>query len=114
MPSPAPLGGARSSRLLTDPVTAVGCSPLAETPDLATLPELIRLKYLTSVNRWTGLPASGRASLQQATAGRPDRSLLWREHLAGLDRPVACRARPPLSRAAEVGRWAARAPVTRA
>jgi DNA-binding CsgD family transcriptional regulator len=70
--------------LLTDPATAVGCSPLAEVPDLATLPDLIRLKYLTSVNRWTELPASGCASLQQATAGRPEQSLLWREHLAGL------------------------------
>jgi DNA-binding CsgD family transcriptional regulator len=70
--------------LLTDPATAVGCSPLAEVPDLAALPDLIRLKYLTSVNRWTGLPASGCASLQQATAGRPEQSLLWREHLAGL------------------------------
>ena len=70
--------------LLTDPATAVGCSPLAEVPDLAALPDLIRLKYLTSVNRWTGLPASGCSSLQQATAGRPEQSLLWREHLAGL------------------------------
>ena len=70
--------------LLTDPVTTVGCSPLAETPNLAMLPHLIRLKYLTSVNRWTGLPARGCASLQQATAGRPEQSLLWREHLADL------------------------------
>jgi hypothetical protein len=70
--------------LLTDPVTTVGCSPLAETPNLATLPHLIRLKYLTSVNRWTGLPTSGCASLQQATDGRPEQSLLWREHLADL------------------------------
>ncbi len=70
--------------LLTDPTTSVGCSPVAEVPDLTTLPELIRLKYLTSVNRWTGLPASGCAALVQATGGRPERSLLWREHLSGL------------------------------
>ncbi len=70
--------------LLTDPATTVGCSPLAEVPDLATLPHLIRLKYLTSVNRWTKLPTSGCASLQQATCGRPEESLLWREHLADL------------------------------
>jgi len=70
--------------LLTDPTTSVGCSPVAEVPDLDTLPDLIRLKYLTSVNRWTGLPASGCASLRQATGGRPERSLLWRERLAGL------------------------------
>lgn len=70
--------------LLTDPVTSVGCSPVAEVPNLLALPDLIRLKYLTPVNRWTGLPASGCASLQQATGGRLDESLLWREHLAGL------------------------------
>ena len=70
--------------LLTDPATTVGCSPLAEVPDLAKLPDLIRLKYLTSVNRWTGLPMSGCASLQQATGGRPEQSLLWREDLAEL------------------------------
>ena len=70
--------------LLTDPTTSVGCSPVADVPDLATLAELIRLKYLTAVNRWTGLPASGCVSLRQATGGRPERSLLWREYLAGL------------------------------
>ncbi len=70
--------------LLTDPATSVGCSPVAEVPNLATLPDLIRLKYLTPVNRWTRLPAKGCATLMQATGGRPERSLLWREHLAGL------------------------------
>ncbi len=70
--------------LLTDPATAVGCSPVASVPDLATLPDLIRFKYVTPVNRWTALPASGCATLQQATAGRPERSLVWREYLAGL------------------------------
>lgn len=70
--------------LLTDPVTTVGCSPVAEVPDLSTLPDLIRLKYLTLVNRWTGLPSGGCVSLQQATGGRPEQSLLWREHLADL------------------------------
>lgn len=70
--------------LLTDPVTSVGCSPLAEVPNLPALPDLIRLKYLTPVNRWTGLPANGCASLQQTTGGRLEESLLWREHLAGL------------------------------
>ena len=71
--------------LLTDPATTVGCSPLAEVPNLARLPDLIRLKYLTPVNRWTTLPATGCATLQQATSGRPEQSLLWREHLADLD-----------------------------
>ncbi|MDN5767532.1 MAG: helix-turn-helix transcriptional regulator [Humibacillus sp.] len=70
--------------LITDPATTVGCSPLAEVPNLATLPHLIRLKYLTPVNRWTGLPAIGCASLHQATGGRPEQSQLWREYLADL------------------------------
>ncbi len=65
--------------LLTDPETAVGSSPLADVPCLPGLPELIRLKYLTAVNRWTALP--GTASLAQATGGELSRSLLWRELL---------------------------------
>ena len=68
--------------LLTDPVTSVGCSPVAEVPNLMALPDLIRLKYLTPVNRWTALPAGGCATLQQATGGHLDESLLWREHLS--------------------------------
>ena len=39
--------------LLTDPVTRVGTSPLADVPMLEQLPRLIRLKYLTAHNRWT-------------------------------------------------------------
>lgn len=70
--------------LLTDPTTTVGCSPVADVPDLAALPHLIRLKYLTTVNRWTRLPASGCASLQQAASGHLEESLLWREHLSAL------------------------------
>ena len=70
--------------LLTDPTTTVGCSPVASVPDPSRLPELIRAKYLTPVNRWTGLPVVGCLSLLQATDGRPEQSLLWREHLAGL------------------------------
>ena len=70
--------------LLTDPITTVGCSPLADVPDLDALPELIRLKYLTPINRWTSLPANGCASLVQSTGGRPEQSLIWREHLADL------------------------------
>jgi DNA-binding CsgD family transcriptional regulator len=69
--------------LLTDPDTTVGCSPLADVPDLATLPTLIRLKYLTAVNRWTALPTHGCASLWQATRGRPELSLVWRDYLSG-------------------------------
>jgi DNA-binding CsgD family transcriptional regulator len=66
--------------LLTDPETSVGSSPLADVPCLPLLPQLIRLKYLTAVNRWTGLP-SAVASLHEATGGNLSRSLMWRELL---------------------------------
>jgi len=36
--------------VLTDPVTSVGTSPLADVPCLPELPRLIRLKYLTAVD----------------------------------------------------------------
>jgi DNA-binding CsgD family transcriptional regulator len=65
--------------LLTDPETSVGSSPLADVPCLPQLPRLIRLKYATSVNRWTGLPSA--ASLHGATGGALSRSLMWRELL---------------------------------
>ncbi|MEO7069353.1 MAG: helix-turn-helix transcriptional regulator [Nostocoides sp.] len=41
--------------VLTDPTTAVGTDPLAETPDLGRLGHLVRLKYGATVNRWTAL-----------------------------------------------------------
>ena len=66
---------------LTDPTTRVAISPLADVPGLQwpRLPELIRWRYLTTVNRWDLLldadtPA---ASLRLATGDRPERSLLW-------------------------------------
>ena len=68
---------------LTDPVTRVGASPLAEVPMLPwpRLPALIRARYLTTLNRWpelldAGIPA---ASLLAATDGNPSRSRLWQE-----------------------------------
>jgi DNA-binding NarL/FixJ family response regulator len=67
--------------LLTDPETEVGSAPLADVPCLPELPQLIRLKYLTSVNRWTQLDAPV-ARLHEATGGHLDRSLVWREMLA--------------------------------
>lgn len=70
--------------LLTDPETEVGVAPLADAPCLAELPRLIRLKYSTTVNRWThlGVPV-GR--LIDATGGHPERSLVWRELLHSYD-----------------------------
>lgn len=66
--------------LLTDPETSVGSSPLADVPCLPVLPQLIRLKYLTTLNRWTGLPC-GAASLSKTAGGDLSRSLMWRELL---------------------------------
>ncbi|HEY3260370.1 MAG TPA: helix-turn-helix transcriptional regulator [Pseudonocardiaceae bacterium] len=68
--------------LLTDPETSVGVAPLADVPSalLPLLPTLIRLKYLTDVNRWTTLDGSA-ASLYQTTHGELSRSRLWRELL---------------------------------
>ena len=66
--------------LITDPQTSVGSSPLADVPCLPELPQLIRLKYQTAVNRWTGL-SCGAASLVAAAAGDLSRSMMWREML---------------------------------
>jgi DNA-binding CsgD family transcriptional regulator len=70
--------------LLTDPETAVGGSPIADLPCLPRLPELIRLKYLTPVNRWTAMTGSV-ARLLDATDGTPERSRVWRELLNEYD-----------------------------
>jgi DNA-binding NarL/FixJ family response regulator len=67
--------------LLTDPETEVGCAPLADVPCLPELPRLIRLKYLTPLNRWTRLDVPV-ALLRAATGDQPERSLVWREMLA--------------------------------
>ena len=52
--------------LLTDPETSVGSAPLADVPCLPELPRLIRLKYLTTVNRWTSM-VTPVVSLSEAT-----------------------------------------------
>lgn len=62
--------------LLTDPQTEVGCSPLADVPCLPELPQLIMLKYLTPINRWTGVRGPV-ARLHATTRGRLERSLVW-------------------------------------
>src|SRR5436190_22099653 len=70
--------------LVTDPETSVGCAPLADVPSLLELPQLIRLKYLTTINRWTAL--RGRAALlAEATCGDLSRSRLWRDLLCRYD-----------------------------
>ena len=66
--------------LLTDPETEVGSAPLADVPCMPELPRLIRLKYLTPVNRWTGLDVPV-ARLRASTDDHPERSLLWRDML---------------------------------
>ena len=62
--------------LLTDPVTRVGTSPLADVPalDLRDLPALGRLRYLTASNRWDRLADEGRhaATLRLDGFGKPD------------------------------------------
>ena len=69
--------------VLTDTETSVGAAPLAAVPDLADVPRLIRLRYLTALNRWTTLTDDPVASLDRGTGGHLDRSLLWRELLCG-------------------------------
>jgi DNA-binding NarL/FixJ family response regulator len=67
--------------MLTDPATRVGTSPLADVPMLPwpRLPDLIRARYLTTLNRWPELLEAKvpSASLLIATKGEPSRSLLW-------------------------------------
>jgi DNA-binding CsgD family transcriptional regulator len=69
--------------ILTDPDTAVGSAPYARVPAARELPKLIRLKYGTTVNRWTTLSPDPVASLLDATDGDPARSRLWSEMLRG-------------------------------
>jgi DNA-binding CsgD family transcriptional regulator len=71
--------------VLTDPETTVGSAPLADVPALAELPELIRLRYCTSLNRWTTLGDDPVALLAKVTGGRLDRSLIWRDMLRRYD-----------------------------
>ncbi|GAB3360431.1 hypothetical protein GCM10027360_22150 [Amycolatopsis echigonensis] len=69
--------------LMTDPVSRVGTSPLADVPGLqwADLPRLGRWRYLTTLNRWAELMDSGTpvALLHERTGGRLAASALWRE-----------------------------------
>ncbi|MGY1814370.1 helix-turn-helix transcriptional regulator [Blastococcus sp. SYSU D00820] len=71
--------------VLTDPETRVGCAPLADVPCLPELPRLIRLRYLTRLNRWTTLVDQPVALLTEATDGDLGRSPLWSELLCRYD-----------------------------
>jgi DNA-binding CsgD family transcriptional regulator len=68
---------------LTDPVSRVATSPLADVPGLSwpRLPALICSRYLTAYCRWDHVLEAGMAatSLTQETDGHLDRSLLWRD-----------------------------------
>lgn len=68
--------------VLTDPETSVGSAPLADVPSLAELPRLIRLRYLTALNRWTTLTGAPVALLSTATGGELSASLMWRDLLS--------------------------------
>lgn len=59
--------------VLTDPVTTVGVDPFAQLPDLRELPTVVRLKYLTDLNRWTSLTDAS------SLGDRAEESRLWRE-----------------------------------
>jgi DNA-binding CsgD family transcriptional regulator len=59
--------------LATDPRSGVGVDPVAEVPDLRLLPSVVRLKYATSLNRWTGLHTA------VSLGDRAEDSRLWRE-----------------------------------
>jgi DNA-binding CsgD family transcriptional regulator len=72
--------------LLTDPVTCVGTSPLADVPMLewSRLPDLSRERYLTTVNRWTELRRDRTPAAGLAADDDPARSGLWRDVLSGM------------------------------
>ena len=65
--------------VLCDPVTRVYTSPLAEVPGLSwpRLPELVRWRYLTTVDRVDALLGTGARSLLGGTTS-PEESLVWR------------------------------------
>jgi len=66
--------------MLTDPVTTVGSSPHAEVPSFDALPRTIRVKYLSSHNRWTTLP-SGTVAALSSDPGAGSGDAAWREFL---------------------------------
>ncbi|MET0459649.1 MAG: helix-turn-helix transcriptional regulator [Ilumatobacteraceae bacterium] len=69
--------------LLTDPVTCVGSSPVADVPDMSDLPRVIRAKYLSRVNRWTHLAPDVAATLVGSTDSDRSGRDTWCGMLAG-------------------------------
>ncbi|MET0143763.1 MAG: helix-turn-helix transcriptional regulator [Ilumatobacteraceae bacterium] len=69
--------------LLTDPVTCVGSSPVAEVPDMSDLPRVIRAKYLSTVNRWTNLAPGVAATLVGSTGADRPGGDTWCSMLSG-------------------------------
>lgn len=71
--------------LMIDPLSLVGTAPLVDVPIpppfAAHVPDYIRSKYLTVVNRWTVLTSRPQpvATLIEATGGDLSRSRMWRE-----------------------------------
>ena len=55
--------------LLTDPVTCVGSSPVAEVPVIADRSNVIRTKYLTTGDRWTSLAPHAPTGIHQCVKG---------------------------------------------
>ena len=67
--------------MLTDPDTGVGTAPLADVRCLDELPTLIRLRYQTTVNRWTDPDSPPARALLASTGDVPRRSLYWQDLL---------------------------------
>ncbi|HEY1484759.1 MAG TPA: helix-turn-helix transcriptional regulator [Micromonosporaceae bacterium] len=63
--------------LLTDPETSVGAAPLADVPDPSDLPRLIRLRYLSTANRWTGLASGQVVRVSEVDGGAPAAGASW-------------------------------------
>ena len=61
----------------------MGSAPLAETPSMRDLPALIRLKYVTTTNRWTDMQSNAVATLVGTTNGNRADSRIWRDLLSG-------------------------------
>lgn len=63
--------------LLTDPETSVGAAPYAEVPCFSELPTLIRLRYASRFNRWTGLHGATSVHLPDHLPATGQRVLDW-------------------------------------